>query len=467
MPNVSGLATAPDLFARHPRGVVKEPYGRFAWYSVDSTGVVLHSNADDAVIAVVTMGTVRTAKASLKRITPDTVVPTNAFLRPFGAVKSYWRTGEYRWHPLNGAVQRPRAPRATTAPVAATPVATPVPVVNVPLAPVATPAPAPVSASVGVIGTLKTWRDRYAKQPVAKAATKVYSVIGDVLAPSTDLRILDAMKRGRDKGRPTFALITGPAGTAKTRLAVEWGFVNDLPVVVVDGMSIQTASDWYGATLPTAGGFEWVWSDMARLIMTGKPCLIVIDELNRPENERALNGIMPLMDWKGTASPIGAPHAIRLMPGQCIVATLNEGVEFVGTVEVDAAVRDRFAFGVRMTYTNEVIETRIIRQQVPGIDADVAKRLVRIGAGQRAKRDDDEQYPSHNVLSTRVLIDVAHAINDGMDAKEAIWAAARARFWVEDEKALNNLIEAQFGPNAVVSADDDEDLEQMLDASGF
>jgi len=464
MPNVSGLASATALLAQHPRGVNKVPYGRFAWYSVDPTGITLHRNSDDAPLAVVTSVSTLTARASLKRIDTDTVVPVNAFLRPFGAVKSYWRTGEYRWHPLNGTPSAPKS--APAAPkrqpkVAAAPAAAPIPA---PVAPIVAPA-APIAT--GLIGTLKTWRDRYAKQPVAKVATKVYSIVGDVLAPSTDLRILDAMKRGRDKGRPTFALITGPAGTAKTKLAVEWGFVNDLPVVVVDGMSIQTASDWYGATLPTAGGFEWVWSDMARLIMTGQPCLIVIDELNRPENERALNGIMPLMDWKGTASPIGAPHAIRLMPGQCIIATLNEGVEFVGTVEVDAAVRDRFAFGVRMTYTNEVIETRVIRQQVTGIDADMAKRLVRIGSGQRALRDDDEQFPSHNVLSTRVLIDVAHAINDGMDPKEAIWAAARARFWKEDEKALNQLIEAQFGPNAAPVEDEDADLEQMLDASGF
>src|SRR6188768_4550825 len=130
MPNVSGLASATALLAQHPRGVNKVPYGRFAWYSVDPTGITLHRNSDDAPLAVVTSVSTLTARASLKRIDTDTVVPVNAFLRPFGAVKSYWRTGEYRWHPLNGTPSAPKS--APAAPkrqpkVAAAPAAAPIP----------------------------------------------------------------------------------------------------------------------------------------------------------------------------------------------------------------------------------------------------------------------------------------------------------------------------------------------------
>jgi MoxR-like ATPase len=208
---------------------------------------------------------------------------------------------------------------------------------------------------------------------------------------------------------------------------------------------------------------------MALLIQSGVPCLIILDELNRPENERALNGVMAMLDWRATVKPVGAPTAVHLKPGQCVIATLNEGVEYVGTVVVDKAVRSRFTgSAIRMQYTPEVIETRILRQQVPGLDAEVAKRLTRIARDQRAKvaAGDEVAYPSGNVLDTRSMIAVARGIVvGGLSPKESLWAAIRSTFWPEDEKHLTALIEAQFGPDPVGedTLADDEDIEKMLD----
>jgi MoxR-like ATPase len=460
MPNVAGLAPATSFtragtFAYGPRCKVVS----------NGADVTLYGPTNDAV-ASVTNGK---PKAALARIDGDTVAAVNAFLRPYGKVKTYWRTGEYRWHPLTGTPTVPAKRTSAPKPAPVAPVAAPVSAPEAPVVPVSVPKGDANGGTKG-IETARTWRDRYAKRPVARAITKSYSTVGAVLAPSSDLRVLDAMKALRDAGRPAFGLITGPAGTAKTRLAVEWAFVNDLPVVVIDGMSIQTATDWFGGTVQTADGrWVWEWSDAAKMILSGEPCLIVVDELNRPENERALNGIMPLTDWKATVKPLGAPHALTLKPGQCIIATLNEGIEYVGTVEVDAAVRDRFTWGVRMTYTNETIETRVLLNEVPGLDREVAKRLVRVAAGQRAKVDDDTLFPSHNTISTRVLVEVAAAtVMAGLTPKEALWGAMRSKFTPEDEVALTNLIEAQFGPDAAPVGDDladDDEIENMLAAS--
>ena len=476
MPNVKGLEPADMVFASLVTGEAKQ-YSPRTYATKTDTSIVLRRHDTEPLAYVDYRRAQPLAKVNLSKIDGDTVTAVNAFVRPYGAVKMYWRTKEYRWHPADGKVQKPPksalAPKSVVVPRSATPspsVPTPV---QAPLTSPVVPVQAPVTPSVpvqptngSVIETVKRWQDRAKKQPVSKPITKTFSTCGDVLAPTRDVRVLDAMKKKRDAGLPSFGLITGPAGTAKTRLAEQWGFTHDLPVVVIDGMSIQTATDWYGMTLPQAGGgFAWEWSDAAKLILTGEPCLIVIDELNRPENERALNGVMPLTDWKATAKPMGAPHAITLKPGQCIIATLNEGVEYVGTVEVDAAVRDRFGMGVRMDYTNERIEARILRQQVDGLDKDVALRLVRVAQGQRAKRDDDTLFPSHNVISTRVLVDAASSITvGGLDAKEALWGSIRSRFWPEDFDALNVLIEAQFGPDAEASDDlaDDDEVESLL-----
>jgi hypothetical protein len=500
VPNVRGLLAAPDLLSLFTQENAPRPYGPHAFVSRQGSTLTL-TNAQNRVVASVDLSVAKPkVKANLAQVDGDCVTAVNAFLRPYGKVKAYWRTGEYRWHPLSGAPTPPvKTPSVTN------------------LAPqsVVSPRPAPVKAETvritvggegakGVtvdevvpdpepetdtddeatpsmvvatvhpatngdpIETVKRWQDRGTKkQPIAKNITKTYSMVDDVIVPSRDLRRLDAMHKRRVAGQPSFGIITGPAGTAKTRLAQAWAFVNDLPVVIVEGQSIQTAGDWFGGIIPTDHGFDWVWSDAAKLLMTGQPCLVVIDELNRPENERALNGIMGLTDWKGTVKPIGAPSAITLQPGQCLVATLNEGPEFVGTVEVDAAVRNRFSTGIRMDYTTEPVEVRILLQQAPGIDKEVAKRLVRVAHAQRAKRDDDLLYPSHNVISTRGLVDIAQNITvGGLDPKEALWANLDSAFWPEDKPALTVLIESQFGPDAAPMGDDDlasdDDLEHML-----
>ena len=496
MPNVRGLLDAPTIAVQAAPNTL-HPYGPHAFVSHDAGTVTLTNKAGSTLATVNLMAIPKPkVKASLARIDGDTITAVNALLTPYGRVKGYWRTGEYRWHPLNGApspVIGKRAPLVNPGIGAHTlPRVTPTTpektetvrivvgeanakgvtvedIVPDPVADEVSPAiSAPVivhHATIPAIETVKRWQDRGGKQPVAKSITKVYSAVDDVIVPSRDLRRLDAMKRRRDAGQPAFGIITGPAGTAKTRLAQAWAFVHDLPVVIIEGQSIQTAGDWFGGVIPTDHGFDWVWSDAAMLLMSGAPCLIVIDELNRPENERALNGIMGLTDWKGTVKPIGAPSAITLKPGQLVIATLNEGPEFVGTVEVDAAVRNRFSTGIRMDYTSEAVEVRILLQQAPGIDKGVAKRLVRVAHSQRAKRDDDTQYPSRNVISTRGLVDIAQNITvGGLDPKEALWANLDSAFWPEDKPALNILIESQFGPDPDAIDDDtaQADLDQML-----
>jgi len=495
MPNVIGLLPATDLIAAHPNGATKITYGPHAYVVIDAAGsATLFAQSDDRKVAAYD-GT--KPSAALSRIDSDTVTAVNAFLKPFGKVRVYWRAkpGEvpYRWHPLNGTAvsATPRPPRkASTAAPKPRRKATPKPVAAAPSAPVAE-APAPVAAPVAtvvtahpatapVIETATTWADRFSKRPTAKTVTKTYSIVADVLIPTEDLDTLDSAYRQRLAGQDAHVLITGPRGTAKTRVAQSWGYVNDLEVVIVAGQSIQIADDWFGGVKPTGGGgFDWVWSDAALLIMTGRPCLIVIDELNRPDSAKALNGIMDLLDFRATAKPLNAPHAIRLVPGQMVIATLNEGIEYTATVEIDAAVRDRFSRGggITMRYTSEAIESRIVRGQVPGIDAtehgpDVSKKLARIGAHQRATvngKDGDIAYPSGTTLSTRALVGIADKIvTGGLKPTAAIWSVAKATFQPEDMQSIKNLIESQFGPDAAPIDDlaDDDDIELMLDAHG-
>lgn len=479
MPNVKGLDTAPDLLTSLTPG---DPtaYGPHAYVTLTGQRITLVAQKGATIIATVDFATTGKprVKADLKAINGDTVTPVNALLRPYGAVKMYWRTKEYRWHPVDGSASAPvgkpaATPAAPVAPVAATPVAAAAPA-NPALAPAAVVQPRPtvsihVNAGGGSGVIVATERTYSGRQPTVKRATKTYSQVGDVLLPHQDVETLEIAWTLRQAGRPAGVLITGPAGTAKTRLAQEFAFTKGVPFLKVDGAAIQTAADWYGQFIQDPNGvWVWEWTDFALAILRGDPMVILIDEINRPENERALNGLMGLADWTATYKPVGAPQALHLPPGILLMATLNEGVEYVGTVEVDAAVRDRFAWGVRMDYSVEVVEARILMSQAPGLDKETAKRLVRVAASQRAKRDDDTLFPSHNVLSTRTLIEIANAIVlTKCEPTVAIWAAVRGRFIREDEAAMSVLIEAQFGaaPESLDNLPDDDDIEAFLSAN--
>lgn len=477
MPNVRGLDPAPDLLTSLTPGEATA-YGPHAYVSLTGTLITLTAVKGATVIATVNFpGTGKPrVKADLRAITGDTVTAVNALLSPYGKVKMYWRTKEYRWHPVDGTATAPVGAPAATAPVAPAPVVQPVAApANPALAPAAVVQPRPavtihVNAGGGsgvIVATERTFEGR---QPTVKRATKTYSQVGNVLLPHADVETLEIAWTLRQAGDPAGVLITGPAGTAKTRLAQEFAFTKGVPFLKVDGAAIQTAADWYGQFIQDPNGvWVWEWTDFALAILRGDPMVILIDEINRPENERALNGLMGLADWTATYKPVGAPQALHLPPGILLMATLNEGVEYVGTVEVDAAVRDRFAWGVRMDYSVEVVEARILMSQAPGLDKETAKRLVRVAASQRAKRDDDTLFPSHNVLSTRTLISIARAITlTKCEPTTAIWAAVRGRFIREDEPAMSVLIEAQFGaaPESLDNLPDDDDIEAFMAANG-
>jgi AAA domain (dynein-related subfamily)/CbbQ/NirQ/NorQ C-terminal len=364
--------------------------------------------------------------AKLAAIDGDTVSAVNAFLKPYGKIKVYWRTGERRWLPHSGVASAPVAapkPRAAAAMDAVAARVDPTPVVPVETreaarsrkvaAAVSAPS-APISIHVAPGATAKvetevTW-DGVGKAPAIRSLTAAWSQVGTVLVPKKHASTLERTWNLRQQGLPAFVKVTGPAGTAKTKLAQEFAFTKGVPFLLVEAQGIQTATDWFGAFVPsgsTASGFEWVWNDFGKALIRGTPMVILIDELNRTENERALNGLMGLLAWTARTFQPGMPHALTLAPGIMVMATVNEGVEYVATVEVDAAVNDRFAKGVRLDYPPVVIEPRILKGAVKGLDSEVAKRLVRIAAAQRKQRDDDALFPSHNVISTRTLISIA------------------------------------------------------------
>ncbi len=130
--------------------------------------------------------------------------------------------------------------------------------------------------------------------------------------------------------------------------------------------------------------------------------------------------------------------------GILVIATANIGPEFVGTLPLDGAVRQRFPYGVRMTNPTEAVEATLLTKRT-GIANEVAVALVRMANQQRQHRDDAQQYPSGAIISTRILLSIAKRIAlRNADPREAVISTLQAQFDPGDDAALSVVIDAFF-----------------------
>lgn len=270
--------------------------------------------------------------------------------------------------------------------------------------------------------------------------------VGDIVVPETDVQTLRDAWTIRQSGVPASVLITGPAGTAKTALVRAFAASMGVPFLKVDGGAIRTADDWAGAFRqdPNTKTWQHRWSPFARVLQRGEPCIVLIDEINRPESPQALNALLGLLDWTGSLLVPDANAVLTMPPGVLVIATANIGPEFVGTLPLDGAVRQRFPYGIRLDYPIEAVEVDLV-STMTGVAPESAERLVTLASLQRMNREDAQQYPSGAVISTRVVLDIARRIAvSGTPDRDAVISTLRAQFDPGDEAALSILIDTQY-----------------------
>ena len=282
-----------------------------------------------------------------------------------------------------------------------------------------------------------------------KGAGRGHTDVGGIIIPTGDLNTLTDAWKLRAAGKPAAVLLTGPAGTAKTMLVRSFAASLGVPYLKVDAGAIRTADDWAGAFRQDPNTKTWAhrWSPFAQALRAGLPCILHVDELTRTESPAALNAFMGLLDESGTLLVPDANAVLTMPKGILVVATANIGPEFVGTLPLDGAVRQRFPYGVRMAYPTEATEAKLLVNRT-GITLDIAERLVRMATQQRMHRDDAQQYPSGAVISTRVLLSIADRIAIGAEPRSAVTATLHGQFDPGDDAALSVVIDSQFPKGA-------------------
>ena len=483
MANIAKLPNGRDLYATAkplPGSAAPLSYGPHLFWYADIT----RDNAILATPSTVVLAVVNTltggAKVALKsrQLTPETVPYVNKFIAHTGRkVDLYWRTKEYRLVTIKGGKPRPitapepvltdgsDAPSALDAAKAAVEPAVikSVGIKPEPVAPrvtVTVETPEVEAEPEGV--TIKAPRESHhggdldipglsiPPRVEVKNRGKGYVEVGDVVIEEAHWDTLDDAWEMAAAGQFSATLVVGPAGTAKTLLVQSFAAAKGIPFLKVDGGAIRTADDWAGAVRQDATTKTWThrWSPFAQVLRAGQRAIVLIDEGNRTETPQALNSLLGLLDGTGTLLVPDANTQLTLPKGVLVVMTANIGPEFVGTLPIDGAVRQRFAHGIRLDYPTPEIEGAIVAK-LTGVDKDTAGHLVKLAGLQRVNRNDPQLYPSGNVISTRTLVQIGERIVSRKRApRAAVIATLDAQFDIGDKVALDVAIDMVFPAKA-------------------
>lgn len=225
-------------------------------------------------------------------------------------------------------------------------------------------------------------------------------------------RLLFHLGRLAKNGERLNVLLTGAKGTGKTSLPQEFAAAHQFPFFTVHCQLIAEVNDWWGSKeLSVERGTYFEKAAFLDAVET-PGCVILLDEANRthPEN---LNALFGLLDHRRSTFVPYLKREVVVAEGVVFFVTLNLGLEYMGTVGLDEALRDRMTYSIPMQYPPKRHEKAILEART-GVSEDVSERLCEFA--QRVRRNPQQSIP----VSTRQLLGAAKLVVEGMTLPEAV-----------------------------------------------
>jgi nitric oxide reductase NorQ protein len=220
---------------------------------------------------------------------------------------------------------------------------------------------------------------------------------------------IDRMAKLSDK-HPINILVTGHQGCGKSSLVRQFASYYQRPMVTFQVGLLSEAGQLFGQQR-LKDGETFYQSFLFPKAIRVPGCVIHLEEINRSENPHALNELFSVLSeersiWIDELGMVGvAPRVI-------FFATMNEGVEFSGTDEMDAALKDRF-YRIHLEYPPVSVEKEILVSKT-GIAPSLASDILNIVSKLR----DNKQTPID--ISIRHSLMIAELAAMGAPLRDAV-----------------------------------------------
>ncbi|MCE2945543.1 MAG: CbbQ/NirQ/NorQ/GpvN family protein [bacterium] len=238
-------------------------------------------------------------------------------------------------------------------------------------------------------------------------------------------------------GKRLPVMLKGPTGCGKTRFLEHMAWRLNRPLVTVSCHEDLTSSDLVGRFL--LEGSETVWQDgpLTRAVKAGAICYL--DEIVEARTDSTVI-IHPLTDHRRRLPLEKTGREISAHEDFLLVISYNPGYQTV-LKDLKPSTKQRF-IGLNFDFPAEETERRILVNEVPGLDADSATRLVSVARKARALKD----HGLDEVTSTRALVYAANMISAGLSPIEACQVALINPVTddIELSAALLEIVRAHF-----------------------
>ena len=214
-----------------------------------------------------------------------------------------------------------------------------------------------------------------------KGAGRGNTDVGGIIIPTEQFEVLDDAWHLLRTETPPPSSSPVPQGPPRRCSSEAFAAYLGVPYLKVDAGAVRTADDWAGAFRQDPNTKTWAhrWSPLALALRRASRASSTSTNSPGPRRPAALNAFMGLLDETGTLLVPDANAVLQMPKGILVVATANIGPEFVGTLPLDGAVRQRFPYGFRMA------SARSCRVETAG-QADRRHRRRRRGPGSDGHR---------------------------------------------------------------------------------
>jgi len=232
-------------------------------------------------------------------------------------------------------------------------------------------------------------------------------------------------------------MLKGPTGCGKTRFLEYMAWRLKRPLVTVSCHEDLTSSDLVGRFLLEGSSTVWQDGPLTRSVKAGAICYL--DEIVEARTDSTVV-IHPLTDHRRQLSLEKKGVEIDAHDDFLLVISYNPGYQTV-LKDLKPSTKQRFV-GINFDFPTPEVERKILVNEVPGIAADIASKLVATGGKARGLKD----HGLDEVTSTRALVYAANLIAAGLDPIAACRAAMVNPMTddIELSAALTEIINAHF-----------------------